>query len=43
MFGFEGQDGSLLGDPEGYGKQTPLLESAYKISHASGPKAEAVV
>ena len=37
------QQGLIWGEPEGRGKQTPLLKGAYKISHAPGPWAEAII
>ena len=37
------QQGLSLGEPEGCGKQSPCLKGAYKISHASGPRAEAII
>lgn len=42
-FCLKGQWDLLLRDPEGCGKQTPLLKGAHKISHALGPRAEAVI
>ena len=43
FFCLEGQWDLLLRDPVGCGKQTPLLKGAQKISHALGPRAEAVI
>ena len=42
-FCLEGQWDGLLRDPVGCGKQTSLLKGAHKISHALGPRAEAVI
>lgn len=34
--GFVGQQGLRAGDPWDWGKQTPLLEGAHKVSYALG-------
>ena len=38
QYGFEGQWGLIPGLPQDWGKQTPLLEGAHKVSFAPGPR-----